>query len=142
MPVLPWRIMTRQQVAQRLGKSVATVRRIEGVLLHPTVDSRGTHRFDDDEVEALAHDIQSGKVTVWQELQRGSSDPTGSVVDLAKPQVCVDCIDLSREVEQLRDELKAQRTRHQRERQQLEAERHEFEVQLVELMTAVESLTG
>lgn len=56
------RTMTRQQ-------SVATVRRIEGVLLHPTLDSRGTYRFDDDEVEALARDTESGRVTLWQVLR-------------------------------------------------------------------------
>jgi len=54
--------MTRKQVASRLGKSVATVRRIEGVLLYPTRDSRGVHRFDVSEVDALARRVKNGSV--------------------------------------------------------------------------------
>jgi hypothetical protein len=42
------------QVARRLGKSVATVRRLEGAQLHPYVDASGVHRFDVREVERLA----------------------------------------------------------------------------------------
>jgi hypothetical protein len=41
-------------VAERIGASVATVRRYEGTLLHPHVDQDGTHRFDPAEVTALA----------------------------------------------------------------------------------------
>jgi hypothetical protein len=44
----------RAQGAKRLGKSVATVRRLEGVELFPTLDEDGTHRFDPAEVELLA----------------------------------------------------------------------------------------
>ena len=47
-------LMTRAQVAERIGASVATVRRYEGTLLHPHVDKDGTHRFDPKEVMALA----------------------------------------------------------------------------------------
>lgn len=47
-------MLTRTQVARRLGRSLATVRRAEGKTLHPTVDGRGTHRFDPVEVDALA----------------------------------------------------------------------------------------
>lgn len=47
-------MLTRSGVAKRLGKSLATVRRMEGVELHPTRDERGVHRFDPDEVEAVA----------------------------------------------------------------------------------------
>ena len=46
--------MRRAQVAKRIGKSVATVRRLEGMGLFPTVDEDGTHRFDPAEVEAFA----------------------------------------------------------------------------------------
>jgi hypothetical protein len=45
--------LTRTQVARRLGKSVATVRRLEGCVLFPSLDWRGVHRFDDWEVEQL-----------------------------------------------------------------------------------------
>ncbi len=47
-------MMTRSQVAKRLGKSIATVRRMEGVELFPTRDGRGVFRFDPAEVEAVA----------------------------------------------------------------------------------------
>jgi len=47
-------MLTRGQVAKRLGKSVATVRRLEGQALHPRRDARGVLRFDPDEVEAVA----------------------------------------------------------------------------------------
>jgi uncharacterized small protein (DUF1192 family) len=47
-------LLSRAQVAQRIGASIATVRRLEGTLLHPIVDKDGTHRFDPKEVTALA----------------------------------------------------------------------------------------
>lgn len=47
-------LLSRTQVAERIGASVATVRRYEGTLLHPLVDKDGTHRFDPKEVTALA----------------------------------------------------------------------------------------
>lgn len=46
-------MLTRAQVARRLGKSIATVRRLEGVALHPVIDDEGVHRFDETEVERL-----------------------------------------------------------------------------------------
>ena len=49
--------MTRKQVAARLGRSLATVRRLEGTELHPVVDASGVHRFSSREVEALAQDM-------------------------------------------------------------------------------------
>jgi hypothetical protein len=54
-------MLTRSQVARRLGRSIATVRRAEGKTLHPTVDGRGVHRFDVTEVDALAaHLLETG----------------------------------------------------------------------------------
>jgi len=47
-------MLTRGQVAKRLGKSIATVRRLEGRELHPRRDAKGVLRFDRDEVEAVA----------------------------------------------------------------------------------------
>jgi hypothetical protein len=46
-------MLKRAQVAKRLGKSIATVRRLEGVALHPIVDTDGVHRFDPEEVERV-----------------------------------------------------------------------------------------
>lgn len=58
-------MLTRSQVAQRLGRSLATVRRLEGTVLHPQQDPQGVHRFDPDEVEAVAsHLAETG--SVWQ----------------------------------------------------------------------------
>lgn len=47
-------MLTRAGVAKRLGRSLATVRRMEGTDLHPDVDDRGIHRFDPAEVEEVA----------------------------------------------------------------------------------------
>lgn len=47
-------MLTRGQVAKRLGKSIATVRRLEGRGLHPERDASGVLRFDTKEVELLA----------------------------------------------------------------------------------------
>lgn len=46
--------LTRAQVADRLGASISTVRRFEGVRLHPEADEDGVHWFDPKEVSALA----------------------------------------------------------------------------------------
>jgi hypothetical protein len=46
-------MLTRSVVAKRLGKSLATVRRIEGVLLDATIGTRGVHYFDEREVSLL-----------------------------------------------------------------------------------------
>lgn len=71
-------MLTRSQVARRLGKSIATVRRIEGVLLRPVQDAHGVHRFDADEVDALAEDIVQGTVSLWAELQGDNDSDDGS----------------------------------------------------------------
>lgn len=49
-------MLTRSRVAKRLGRSIATVRRLEGVELHPVRDERGVLHFDEDEVDAIAKD--------------------------------------------------------------------------------------
>jgi hypothetical protein len=48
--------MTRGEVARRLGKSIATVRRLEGRVLFPTKRRNGRWWFDESEVEALRCD--------------------------------------------------------------------------------------
>ena len=58
--------MTRTEVARYLGKSVATVRRAEGVHLHPRRDHRGVHHFRPAEVRALAQAIRGGEVRLTQ----------------------------------------------------------------------------
>jgi len=46
-------MITRAEVARRIGKSIATVRRLEGVVLYPEVSRNGVHLFDELEVERL-----------------------------------------------------------------------------------------
>lgn len=55
-------MLTRTQVARRLGKSLATVRRLEGGQLHPHVDANGVHRFEVREVELLARRLHLPRV--------------------------------------------------------------------------------
>jgi len=47
-------MLTRSGVAKRLGKSIATVRRMEAEELHPVRDARGVLQFSEEEVERLA----------------------------------------------------------------------------------------
>lgn len=65
MPGQVWyelEMLTRSQVARRIGRSVATVRRMEGHSLHPDVGPRGLRLFDSDEVEDVAARIaRSGR---------------------------------------------------------------------------------
>jgi hypothetical protein len=45
--------LTRREVAERLGVSTSTVRRMEFVRLNPTPDKRGVWRFDPAELEGV-----------------------------------------------------------------------------------------
>jgi hypothetical protein len=56
-------MLTRLAVARRLGKSVATVRRMEGTDLHPTIDARGVHWFAECDVEEVAMRLANGEPT-------------------------------------------------------------------------------
>lgn len=49
-------MLTRSQVARRLGKSIATVRRLEDRALHPVRGARGVRLFDEWEVDRLKRD--------------------------------------------------------------------------------------
>jgi hypothetical protein len=51
-----WTMLTRGQVAKRLGKSIATVRRMEGRALHPKRDQKGVLRFNPAEVERVVRE--------------------------------------------------------------------------------------
>ena len=46
-------MLTRGQVAKRIGRSIATVRRMEGHQLHPVRDDRGVLQFRPEEVERV-----------------------------------------------------------------------------------------
>lgn len=47
------RLLTRGQVARRLGLSLSTVRRMEGVQLKPIVGERGVRYFEETEIQAV-----------------------------------------------------------------------------------------
>jgi hypothetical protein len=66
-------MLTRAQVARRLGKSIATVRRMEGVLLHPECDSNGVHQFDADDVDS----IRSSRAPSTARHMAASATPRG-----------------------------------------------------------------
>jgi len=78
-------MLTRSQVAKRLGKSVATVRRIEGVLLAPVQDARGVYRFNANDVDDLAREIARGDVSIWEEIGAAADDGVNCLVRSAEP---------------------------------------------------------
>jgi hypothetical protein len=47
------RLLTRSQVARRLGTSLSTVRRMEGEQLKPIIGPRGVHYFEETEIQAV-----------------------------------------------------------------------------------------
>ena len=128
--------MTRKQVAQRLGKSLATVRRIEGVLLHPRRDANGVHRFDRNEVETLARDVDDGRLTLARELRRsaGLSD--------RKPE-CARCGALQEQIDDLRAEAREADSAHERAvaalRAEYENEAQALVDQVTELLAVMEA---
>jgi len=149
MYVLVLHAMNRRQVAQRLGKSLATVRRIEGVLLHPARDARGVHQFDDKEVEGVAQGVENGTLTLWQEIRRGATAAAtdDSLLD-EKTSNCAVCVHLEKQVQALSDELNELRRRRRLDADDLEtekarfaAERREFEDEVAEFMAAAEALS-
>ena len=62
--------LTRAEVAKRLGKSIATVRRLEYRVLFPSRDPRGVLRFEESDVERARRDPASLRVfgrSLWFE---------------------------------------------------------------------------
>lgn len=53
-------MLTRSGVAKLIGRSIATVRRMEGCSLHPTQDSHGVHWFEPREVEVALQQRANG----------------------------------------------------------------------------------
>lgn len=112
-----------------LGKSVATVRQLEGVLLHPTEDGKGIWRFDADEVAQLSASVRDGSVNLWAAL-RGS--------DLAgqghAEEPCRGCAELKARLHSLEGALATLRQKHAAEIQVLTSE-HAAERQRAERAT-------
>lgn len=53
-------MLTRSGVTKRIGRSIATVRRMEGRSLHPTQDADGVHWFEPREVEVVLRQRAAG----------------------------------------------------------------------------------
>lgn len=71
-PHEPRTTLTRRQVADRLGISTSSVRRLEYDKLHPTFDEAGIWRFDPKEVDAL--DPRSVRVRAPRARQGAAAD--------------------------------------------------------------------
>lgn len=48
--------LTRKEVSARLGVSVSSIRRMEGLVLHPQLDSAGVWRFKPEEVAGIVNE--------------------------------------------------------------------------------------
>jgi len=123
----------------RLGKSLATVRRLEGVLLHPTQDSQGVHRFDRDEVEMLARDVEEGRLVLARELRNARPDTSAGNWHAE----CAKCAELRQQVEELQASRENECSRHQREltalRREHDEEARQLVVQVNELLALMET---
>lgn len=112
--------MTRQQVARLLGKSVATVRRLEGVLLHPVEDGKGVWRFDPDEVEQLSADVQSGRSSLWDAMN-GADSRSLAHEEAADP--CQGCIALQGRLAEMEASMLGLRRQQEAQLRTLQSER-------------------
>lgn len=125
--------MTRKQVADRLGRSLATVRRLEGSILHPRRDSRGVHHFDRNEVESLARDLDAGRVSLARD--RGSVDQWEGqrTDDVANG----DTSGLQEQIYSLAAELEDLRRTHRRDVEALQAESEQAQSLLRDELTSL-----
>ncbi len=84
-------MLTRSQVARRLGRSIATVRRLEDRALHPIVGKRNVRYFDVLEVDRLKQDparLVSCAQSGWFKRKRASATRRASVP--AAPEACAE----------------------------------------------------
>lgn len=133
--------MTRKQVAARLGRSLATVRRLKGTELHPVVDATGVHRFDPSEVEALARDnVQPRVFRAFAVSEVTSAEPNGDCVSCSRShdqmkRLEAELDNIGREHARQLDDLRA---RHEQALAQSAIEQRELESALSELLEALE----
>jgi DNA-binding transcriptional regulator YiaG len=71
-------LLTRAEVAARLGVSTSTVRRFEGKQLHPCKGADGVNRFDPTEVAALAMKLLGQKPPKTTLKARNSNRAAGA----------------------------------------------------------------
>lgn len=76
-------LLTRAEVAARLGVSTSTVRRYEGDQLHPTKGTDGVNRFDPEEVAALARALLDQKPPKARSKQARNADKARTPGDIA-----------------------------------------------------------
>ncbi len=105
------RMLTRAQVAERIGKSIATVRRLQhGGELESRRDARGVHRFDEWEVAELVERYSNGeRITA----ARGESISPSRIRVGGGPGKVADgtqIADLRREIAELRGRLDVARS--------------------------------
>jgi hypothetical protein len=113
--------VTRQQVARLLRKSVATVRRLEGVLLHPVEDSKGVWRSDLAEVEQLAADVDEGRVNLWDAM----NGVDAGVVQRDTDEPCERCVELQGRAAEMESALSRLRRQHAAQVQSLQSQNFE-----------------
>lgn len=107
------RTLTRRQAAARLGKSIATIRRLEGTHLNPRLVA-GVYRFDPDEVDALRGESFP---EAWGLAAEHDGDERADLEEAIQRES-----EARREAEHARDELQATLERTERELRTLREE--------------------
>jgi hypothetical protein len=137
-------MLTRSGVAKRLGKSIATVRRMEGHELHPVKDENGVHRFDPEEVAEVARSRRSESVADDSEaqLEQVQQERVAEELDWLQWQRQQRAEWARREEERVREEVRRRaELQAELERRREEHARQELVTAQVELLETVESLT-
>lgn len=108
-------------------------------MLHPRRDARGVHRFDRDEVEALARDLDAGRLSL-ADARRSDADESydGHVYEAP----CSRCADLQEEVNALNDELERVQRSHRREVETLQQESERAQAELRSELSAIERVVN
>jgi hypothetical protein len=131
-------MLTRSEVAKRLGKSIATVRRMEGRELQPQIDGDGVHLFDPAEVEdvararrANARSLEPSQASDWRDwLEDTRAQREHESQRRAKEEHELRAEELARNARAERQRAEDERIRvaadESRQRDQLRAEAFEF----------------
>jgi hypothetical protein len=137
-------MLTRGQVARRLGKSIATVRRMEGNELHPARDERGVLRFTAEEVEHVVSSragearcaVTPPRRSSWLDDELENRDEQTIKVSVAsEPGDDEQSQNLDERVRQAAAEM-VRRDSEERERLEADRSREQHERDVVELLVA------